>query len=192
MKARIGAVSILLVTLILVITAVESWSAAPSGTATLPSPTPTATPDFPLGSVTLGPVDSVFLPMIMKVSGSTPTPTPTPLRVVSLDPPEGSVDTLVRVSISGQWTPGVLVFVTLLPRGVPIPPPDGQAVFTGASATTSNDGSPVVTQFRVPNDPRLWGPQPIQVIVHTGNWSEWVMEPFAIVDPRIAQLVAPW
>lgn len=191
MKARIGAVSILLVTLILAITAVGSWSAAsgaavlPSGarTATPPLPTPTATPGFPAGSVTVDPVCSVLLPMIVKASGiPTPTPTATPLRIVGLNPPEGPVDTLVVVSISGQWTPHVQVFVILVPRGVPIPPPNGQAVSTGASATTSNDGSPVVTQFRVPNDPRLLGEQPIQLVVHTGNWSEWVVEPFTITE----------
>ena len=115
-----------------------------------------------------------YLPLILSAG--------TPIRLVGLNPAEGPVDTLVALSISGQWTPGVQVFVTLAPRGVPIPPPDGQAVSTGASATTSNDGSPVVTQFRVPNDPRLLGPQPIQVVVHTGNWSEWVVEPFTIVD----------
>lgn len=131
------------------------------------TPTPTVTPTVPPGSTaTLTP---------------TPTTSPTPLRVIGLNPPEGPVDTLVVVSISGQWTPGAQVFVILLPRGVAIPPPDGQAVSTSASATTSNDGSAVVTQFRVPNDPRLTGAQPIQLVVHTGNWSEWTAEPFTIV-----------
>jgi hypothetical protein len=122
------------------------------------------------------------LPMVIKAGSPTPTPTATPVLNMGLDPVEGPIGTLVAVAVSGQWTPGVQVFVTLVPHGVAVPPPAGQIVSTGASVTTSYDGSPVVTQFRVPNDPRLLGIQPIQVVVHRADWSEWAVEPFVIID----------
>lgn len=117
---------------------------------------------------------STYLPFILSRGA--------PILYVSLNPPEGPVGALVQVAIGGQWTPGVQVFVTLVPHGVSIPPPSSQAVSTGATAIIPSDGSPVFTQFIVPNDPRVLGPQPIQVVVHTGTWSEWAAEPFFIVD----------
>ena len=44
---------------------------------------------------------------------------------------------------------------------------------TGASATTSSNGNPFKTQFRIPSDPLLVAPQRIQVVVHTESWNEW-------------------
>ena len=162
------------------------------------SPTPTWTPT-PLGS-TATPTQTVSTSTPMGTPSSTPTPTPTgspgssvtptptatptatPQRDVRLNPSGGPVDTLVEVSISGQWTPGTPVIVVLLPRGATIPSPDGQAVSTTASATILSDGSARM-QFRVPNDSRLLGQQPIQLVVRsTGDWREWSVKDFSITQ----------
>ncbi len=166
---------------------------APPGSTLTPTPTAppgstaTPTPTAPPGStstptVTVLPGSTAtptptITPTVVPGSTATPTPSPTPtatpLLDVGLDPAEARVDQEVKVAISGQWRPGVEVFVILLANGVPIPPPNGQAVSTGASATTSNDGSAVIAQFNVPRDSRLLGTQPTQLVVHTGDWSQW-------------------
>ena len=103
---------------------------------------------------------------------------------MGLSNPEGPIDTLVVVRISGQWPPNARVEVSLLQFGVPIQPrpQPNQVVSTGASTTTSSNGEPVETQFRIPTHPLLVAPQRIQVVVHTDSWNEWAVEDFYITN----------
>ena len=168
-------------------------SPTPTSTGTPgPSPTPTSTgtpgpSPTPTSTGTPGPSPTPTS-TVSPNSTDTPTPTPTtaatPVRVVGLDPAEGRADTLVVVTISGQWSPGVRVEVSLLQFGVPIQPPPAQSqiVPTGASATTSSNGNPVETQFRIPSNSLLVAPQRIQVVVHTENWNEWAADEFYITN----------
>jgi hypothetical protein len=99
-----------------------------------------------------------------------------------LEPAEGPFDTLVEVKISGQWTPGARVDVSLVPFGVALQPRPSPnlIVFTGVSVIASNNGNVVETQFRVPANP-LFGPeQRIQVVAHTENWTEVIAEEFFV------------
>ena len=168
-------------------------SPTPTSTATpgpSPTPTSTATPGpspTPTSTVTPGPSPT---PTNTITPGPTPTPTPTPttlatpLRTVGLSEPEGPIDTLVVVRISGQWPANARVEVSLLQFGVPIQPrpQPSQVVSTGASTTTSSNGEPVETQFRIPTHPLLVAPQRIQVVVHTDSWNEWAVEEFYITN----------
>ena len=67
--------------------------------------------------------------------------------------------------------------VAIQPRPLP-----NQVVSTGASTTTSSNGEPVETQFRIPTHPLLVAPQRIQVVVHTDSWNEWAVEEFYITN----------
>lgn len=162
-------------------TPVTFATSTPTATPGTPTPTVTGTPPTPTATPTLQPGAPTY----------TPTPTPSPTTSATqereLDFPDqafGQPGAPVRVKVSGPWTSGNLLFISLVQYGAPIPPTNSnQWTSTGVSVGPPPEGGSTFATFTYPNSPP-WSQFPrVMVVAHTENWTEWATQEFA-VEPR--------